>query len=424
MEAARLDETVAGAKATLPNGEEAHFEAKGEIEKFPGWLAVYRSGSDSSKTEDSDGNQPGENEDDEHVGLPPLAVGTPLTLKKLEPAQQFTTPPPRYSEASLVKKLEDDGIGRPSTYASIIATIQNRDYVKKHEGRFKPTELGMVVTDLLIQGFCDLMDPKYTSGMETKLDSIEEGELTFLKAMRDFYGPFEQSLKKASAGMANIKIGIPTDQACPKCGSTLLKRIGKNGLFFGCSKYPDCDYTQDVEQLDEPEDAPECPNCGATPMALRKGRFGPFWACPRYPECKGIVKADPKGIPVPPDEPTDEKCHVCGKRFVKRHGRYGEFICCEDYPKCKTVKKDILGVPCPKCGGDLSPRKSRFGSVFYGCTRYPKCDFSSRNKPVPKKCPKCGSPYLLEAVRKPRGKDPVTVLLCPKEGCGFEEITG
>jgi DNA topoisomerase-1 len=422
MEAARFDETVVGAATALPNAEEALFEARGQIERFPGWLAAYRS--DEEPKSDNTNGSSSESEEDDYIGLPLLTPGAPLTLKKLEVSQQLTTPPPRYSEASLVKKLEDDGIGRPSTYASIISTIQDRDYVKKHEGKFRATELGMVVTDLLIQGFRDLMDPKYTSGMETKLDLIEEGKLTFLKAMRDFYGPFERALKSAGNDMANIKVGIPTDQTCPKCGGNLLKRMGKNGVFFGCSRYPDCDHTADAEKLEEPEDAPECPNCGATPMILRKGRFGPFWACPNYPACKGIVKADPKGIPVPPDVPTDESCHVCGKRFVKRHGRYGEFICCEDYPKCKTVKKEVLGIPCPKCGGDLSPRKTRFGKVFYGCTKYPKCDFTVWDKPVPKKCPKCGQPYLLEKVRKPRGKDPVTVLICPNEGCDFEEITG
>jgi DNA topoisomerase-1 len=426
MEAARFDETVVGAAAALPNAEEALLEARGEIERFPGWLAVYRNAKDEGEDEKGDDaqGQAGEGEEDEHVGLPPLALGAPLSLKKLEAAQQFTTPPPRYSEASLVKKLEDDGIGRPSTYASIIATIQGRDYVKKHDGRFKPTELGMVVTDLLIQGFRDLMDPSYTSGMESQLDRIEEGELTFLKAMRDFYGPFEKALKNASKEMTNIKAGTETGRACPRCGGRLLKRMGKNGLFFGCAGYPDCEYTEDTEKMEEPEDAPECPNCGAAPMLLRRGRFGPFWACPGYPACKGIVKADPKGVPVPPDVPTDEKCHVCGKRFVKRHGRYGEFVCCEDYPRCKTVKKDVLGIPCPKCGGDLAQRKSRYGKVFYGCTKYPKCDFSVWDKPVPKKCPKCGSPFVLEKTRKPRGKDPVTVLLCPTDGCGFEEITG
>jgi DNA topoisomerase I len=279
-----------------------------------------------------------------------------------------------------------------------------------------------VVTDLLVQGFRELMDPKYTSGMENQLDRVEGGEITFLKAMKDFFGPFEKLLKHAGVEMANLKAGIPSDKICKKCGAKMLKRIGKNGLFLGCSKYPDCDHTEELEPLDEPEDAPECPLCGTTPMTLRKGQWGPFWACPNYPTCKGIVKADPKGIPVPPDVPLDEKCPTCGKNFVKRHGRYGEFICCVDYPKCKTVKKEILGVPCPKCGGDLSPRKTRFGKVFYGCTKYPKCDFTAWDKPVPRTCPKCKSNYMLEKTRKPRGKDPIQVILCPK--CEYEEPMG
>ena len=437
MEAARFDETVVDASSALENGEEAMFEAKGEIERFAGWLAVYRTDKketdaeaiqDATKTEDED--------DEEKVGLPPLELGETLKLQTLETDQQFTKPPARFNEATLVKELEEDGIGRPSTYASIISTIQDRDYVKKHEGRFKPSELGCVVTDLLVQGFHELMNPKYTSGLEANLDRVEEGSLTFLKAMKDFYGPFEQSLANAGQNMQNLKAGVPSGKNCPKCGAPLLKRIGKNGLFFGCTNYhaekPEdkCDYTAEVEAMDEPEDAPECPLCGSTPMALRKGQWGPFWACTNYPKCKGIRKADPKGIPIPADVPTGEKCPTCGKNFVKRHGRYGEFICCVDYPTCKTVKKEILGIPCPKCGGDLSARKTRFGKVFYGCTNYnPKtpstnCDFTAWDKPVARTCPKCKSPYLTEKTRKPRGKEPIQVLLCPKPGCGFEEAMG
>jgi DNA topoisomerase-1 len=202
----------------------------------------------------------------------------------------------------------------------------------------------------------------------------------------------------------------------------MLKRIGKNGLFLGCSRYPECDHTEELEKMEEPEDAPECPLCGATPMVLRKGQFGPFWACPNYPGCKGIRKADPRGIPVPPDQALDENCPTCGKHFVKRHGRYGEFVCCVDYPTCKTVKKEILGVPCPKCGGDLSPRKTKFGKIFYGCTKYPKCDFTAWDKPVPRSCPSCKATYMTEKTRKPRGKDPITVLLCP--ACSYEEPLG
>ncbi|MFZ1612834.1 MAG: type I DNA topoisomerase [Holophaga sp.] len=419
MEAARFDETVVEAESALESGEVATFEAKGEIERFPGWLAAYRADKVESAAEQMDAT---EDEEEENVGLPDLKKGESLKLETLETDQQHTKPPARFSEATLVKELEEDGIGRPSTYASIISTIQNRDYVKKVEGRFKPTEIGMAVTDLLVQGFPELMDPRYTSGMEDQLDRIEGGEISYEKMMKAFYGPFEKLLKSASKDMANLKAGVPTDVKCKKCKSIMLKRYGKNGLFLGCSKYPECDHTEELEPMDEPEDAPECPNCGTSPMTLRKGQWGPFWACPKYPDCKGIVKADPKGIPVPADVPLDEKCPTCGKHFVKRHGRYGEFICCIDYPTCKTVKKEILGVPCPKCGGDLSPRKSRFGKIFYGCTKYPKCDFTAWDKPVPMSCPACKNPYLTEKTKKPRGKDPITVLLCP--ACKHEEPMG
>jgi len=419
MEAARFDETVVEAAAALKSGEEAAFEAKGEIERFPGWLAVYRANQEETKAEAISEAPASEEDEEEWVGLPALKLGEDLKLEKLETDQQFTKPPARFSEATLVKELEEDGIGRPSTYASIIATIVDRDYVRKVEGRFKPTELGLVVTDLLVQGFHELMDPSYTSGLENQLDRVEAGELTFAKAMKDFYGPFERLLKNAGSEMANLKAGIPTDRTCKKCEAPMLKRIGKNGLFLGCSRYPECDHTEELEQLEEPGDAPECPLCGATPMTLRKGQWGPFWACPNYPGCKGIVKADPKGLPVPADVPIGEKCPTCGKDYVKRHGRYGEFICCVDYPTCKTVKKEILAVPCPKCGGDLSPRKSRFGKIFYGCTKYPKCDFTAWDKPVPISCPSCKSSYMTEKTKKPRGKDPITVLLCPE--CKHEE---
>jgi DNA topoisomerase-1 len=423
MESARFDETVVGSESALDTGEVALFEARGEIERFPGWLTVYRADETETKAEAISDSVEEETEE-EHVGLPALQLGEPLKLVEMDTTHQSTTPPPRYNEGSLVKELEEDGIGRPSTYASIISTIQNRDYAKKVEGRFKPTELGMVVTDLLVQGFQELMKPSYTSGMEEKLDRVEEGKLTYLKMMKDFYGPFESELESAGNSMDNLKAGVPSDKTCPKCKSILLKRMGKNGLFFGCSSYPNCDHTEELEKFDEPEDAPECPLCGTTPMTLRKGQWGPFWACPNYPTCKGIVKADPKGIPVPPDEPVGEKCPTCGKNMVKRHGRYGEFVCCEDYPTCKTVKKnlEILSVPCPKCGGELAARKSRFGKVFYGCTKYPKCDFIAWDRPVPKKCPACKHPFMGEKTKKPRGKDPIQVLICPS--CKHEEPLG
>ncbi len=425
MEAARFDETVVQSEVALKNGETALFEAKGEIERFPGWLAAYRADAKETTAEGVDGDATNtvDEEDEDTAQLPALTKGETLKLEHLDADQQFTKPPARFNEGSLVKELEEDGIGRPSTYASIIQTIQSRDYVKKVEARFKPTELGMVVTDLLIQGFNEFMDPKYTSGLEDSLDRIEAGDLTYKKAMTDFWKPFEKLLKNASKEMQNLKAGVPSDRTCKKCSSPMLKRIGRNGLFLGCTRYPDCDGTEELEQMEEPEDAPECPLCGTQPMQLRKGQFGPFWACPNYPTCKGIVKADPKGIPVPPDQPTGENCPTCGKGFVKRHGRYGEFVCCVDYPKCKTVKKEILeGFPCPKCKSDVAPRKSRFGKLFYGCTNYPKCDWLTWDKPVPKSCPQCKNAWMGEKTRKPRGKDPIQVLLCPE--CKHEELLG
>jgi len=420
MASAQLDETSVESSAILSNNEEATFQTKDDIERFPGWLKIYRFDGKEHKDEDILGNIGSEEDNSKNItGLPLLKIGQLLTLNQLSIDQQFTKPPTRFSEATLVKELEEDGIGRPSTYASIIATIQDRDYVKKSKGHFRPTELGCVVTDLLVQGFQKLMEPSYTSNLENELDRIEVGEITFLKAMKDFYAPFEKLLVSANTNMANLKAGIITDKNCKKCDSPMLKRIGKNGLFFGCSRYPDCNNTEEIESIEEPEDAPECPICGAQLMTLRKGQFGPFWTCQNYPSCKGIRKADPRGIPVPADIELDEDCPTCGKNYVKRYGRYGEFICCIDYPTCKTVKKEVLAVPCPKCGGDLSPRNSRFGKIFYGCNKYPKCNFAAWDKPIPRSCPTCKNSYMVEKKRKPRGKEPITFMLCP--ACAHEE---
>ena len=290
MEVARFDDTTVEAESALASGEVAMFEAVGEVEKFPGWLAAYRADVHESDAEQME--KDAEDGDVEHVGLPVLKKGEALKLGTLETDQQFTRPPARFNEATLVKELEEDGIGRPSTYASIIATIQDRDYVKKVEGRFKPTEIGMVVTDLLVQGFHELLDPNYTSSMETQLDRVEGGELTFLKAMRDFYGPFEKLLKSAGKEMANLKAGVPTGEKCPKCGDRkkhpgmLLKRIGRNGLFVGCTNYSaenekdKCDYTADLEKMEEPEDAPRVPALRHDAHGAAQGPVGPLLGLP------------------------------------------------------------------------------------------------------------------------------------------------
>lgn len=443
MEPCRYDQTTVLSEAILPNETKVLFEAKGEIERFAGWLTVYRAEEEETKAEDIKDatlNQD-ESEEEENIGLPNLVIKDKLTLTNCEPRQQFTKPPARYNDASLIEKLEKEGIGRPSTYASIIETLQSRDYANKVEKSFKPTQLGMVVTDLLVEGFENLMELGYTRGLEEDLDQIELGKKTYAKTLYEFYSPFIKLVTAASKKMHDLKAGVPIGESCPKCGDAeggkLIKRMGKNGLFLGCDRYQkpkkskkkvvilepnnSCDYTRDLEEVDVTIDPPECPLCGATPMVLRRGQYGPFWGCPNGPkECRGIVKADPKGIPVPPDEPIGEPCPTCGKQFVKRYGRYGLFTCCEDYPTCKTVKREILeGFDCPKCSSAISPRKSRFGKMFYGCTGYPKCDFITWDKPRPIACPKCANSYMGEKVRKPRGKDPVTNLLCPE--CKHEE---
>ncbi len=332
--------------------------------------------------------------------------------------QKFTEPPPRYNEASLVKELEERGIGRPSTYASIINTIQDREYVVKHggsRGRFYPTEIGMVVCDLLVKNFPYIFDTAYTAKLETELDDIEEGTEKWTDLLNGFYGYFEQELKDAGKKMENIKrMEKETDEKCDVCGSPLLLKWGKFGTFYACSAYnkkdpTSCTFTKEniaaKPDLNTPEaqeagDTEEyCENCGKV-MVMRRGIFGPFMACPDYnadPPCKTFRKLSSKQQQKPP-EPTGEACPECGKPLVLRQGAYGEFVSCSGYPKCKYVKQNLIeGMKCPKCGeGNIAERRARRGNVFWGCTNYPKCDFTSNLKPVAKKCPQCGSPYLVE----------------------------
>jgi DNA topoisomerase-1 len=340
-----------------------------------------------------------------------------LELEKLASEQHFTQPPPRYNEASLVKVLEERGIGRPSTYASIINTIQDREYVTRISGRFYPTEIGVVVCDLLVKNFPYIFDVAYTAKLEEELDDIEEGKEKWTDLLNGFYGYFEEELKDAAKNMESIKrMEQATGEKCDLCGSPLLLKWGKFGTFFACSAYnkkdpSSCTFTKentrDKPDLNTPEaqEAGEqeeyCDNCGRV-MVLKRGLFGPFMSCPGYnedPPCKTIRKLSQKqqqkqNTP----QPTGEDCPQCGKPLVLRQGSYGEFVSCSGYPKCKYVKQNLIeGMKCPKCGtGDLAERKARRGNIFWGCTNYPKCDFTSNLKPVAKKCPECGSPYLVE----------------------------
>ncbi len=339
--------------------------ASGALLKFPGFLSVY--------TESKDENNKNE---EEEIQLPDLKTGEKLALEDLKKEQHFTQPPPRYTEATLVKELEEKGIGRPSTYATIVSTIEERKYVAKQKGKLYPTLLGCKVNELLVQNFPDLIDIAFTADMEEKLDKIEEGGMDWVKLLKDFYSPFEKKLEIAQKNMTSIKSeGIPTDIVCDKCGRQMVIKLGKKGEFLACSNYPECKNT------------------------------------------KNFTTGEDGKIRIIEDEMTDIKCELCGKPMLRRKGPYGLYLACSGYPQCKNTvslnnsKPVPTGVKCPLCGGDILERKGRRGSTFYGCSNYPKCKYILKYRPVPEKCPKCGNPFL---VMKEESKK-----LCPREGCGY-----
>jgi len=412
MMPAVLDQTTIDIHAAGLSGVSYLFRATGSVLKFDGFLKVYEEGKDQKDEED---------EDLKHK-LPLVAEGETLRFKELHPQQHFTEPPPRYNEATLVKKLESDGVGRPSTYASILSTIQDREYVKKETGKFVPTELGMVVTDLLLESFSDLFDVTYTARMEEELDEIEEGKLEWRTAMADFYGRFQKDLEHAERHMTDIKrMEKPTDLICEKCGKPMVIKWGKHGSFIACTGYPECTNTReltvdlpdvDTADLHEQDEEEYCENCGR-PMVLKKGRFGQFYACSGYPDCKTTKQI---GGEQRKDVPLEEKCPQCGSNLVQKHGRFGEFVACGNYPKCKYVKQKTIGVACPNCSeGEIVERRSKRGRTFYGCNRYPECDFVAWGKPLPEKCPECGSGYLIEKYLKSGA-----VAECPNSECKYK----
>ena len=394
------------------------FRVTGSVLKFDGFLKVYEE------------SKEGKDEEDEELKhkLPPLEAGQKLTLRELKPEQHFTEPPPRYNEASLVKELEERGIGRPSTYAAILTTIQERQYAQKLGGKFVPTEIGLVVTDLLIENFRDIFDVQYTARLEEELDEIEEGKEKWTDALAEFYKKFEKDLKYAQKHMENIKrMEKPTDEKCERCGSPLVIKWGKHGSFYACSTYDkedpnSCTFTKenpinlpDLDSADVQETTQEeyCENCGRV-MVLKRGRFGQFMACTGYPDCKTTRRLD-QGKRVP-DIPLDEPCPKCGRNLMIRHGRYGEFTACSGYPECKYVKQNFIGVKCPECAdGELVEKRARKGNTFYGCSNYPKCKFTSANKPIAEKCPSCGHAFLVEKQRKDGA-----VIACPNKECDYE----
>jgi DNA topoisomerase-1 len=354
------------------------FTASGSAVKFPGFMALYR-----AEEDDGDGNG-----DKAREQLPELKEGQRLTLHRLEPKQHFTQPPPRFSEASLVKELEENGIGRPSTYAAILSTIRDKGYVDWVKGYFRPSELGFIVNDLLVMSFPDIFDVEFTARMEENLDQVEAEKANSLDLLTRFYTPFRKDLDRAAEGMVSIKgVGVATALKCPECGHTLHVKIGKNGHFLACSGYPECKYSRDYTR-DE----------------------------------KGNIQ------PVEPlaDEPTDKTCEKCSRPMVLKHGPFGDFFACSGYPECRNTQSRTqngngksTGVKCPQdgCTGELLEKTSKRGKTFYGCNRYPDCTFATWDKPVARDCPACGAKILVERVTKRQG----TLHSCLNPDCGFKE---
>jgi DNA topoisomerase-1 len=394
------------------------FRATGSVMKFEGYLAAYAAVKDEEEKEDeadTAGNR-----------LPQVREGEQLRLETIRPEQHFTDPPPRYTEATLVKELEEKGIGRPSTYAAIISTIVEREYVNKDQGRFTPTRLGEKVSELLVKAFEDIFDVGFTARLEDELDEIEEGKMTWRSAVKEFWDRFVVDLDHASEKMVSYKAGIPTGQKCEKCGQgELLERISRHGFFLGCSRYPDCDFIRDLAEPGAVDTEGElkteyCENCGKE-MAIKRGRFGTFLACKGYPNCRttrrlaaGTLKA------LQPDVELDEKCPTCGDNLLRRQGRFGEFIGCKSYPKCKYTRPITLGIKCPKCNEGEFVRRGTArgrgkGRIFYGCSRYPDCDFTTPHEPINEPCPKCAAPFIVEK-RTKQG----TFRSCIRENCDWE----
>lgn len=353
---------------------DCEFRATGSVIKFPGFISVYLEGIDEGTPVKKEGDE--DDGDDEGKILPVLKEGERLKLEKLDPGQHFTEPPPRYTEASLVKDLEEKGIGRPSTYASILSVIQDKKYVEKFDQRrFRPTDLGVLVNDLLVKNFSEVVDVTFTAQMEESLDAVERGEAKWKDLLTDFYKGFAHTLKVAKTNMRDVKRQeIPTDVMCEKCGSVMLIKFGRNGEFLACKAYPECRNTKE----------------------FRRDEAG-----------KVVVQKE---------ETTNEKCEKCGSPMIVKRGRFGKFLACSAYPNCKSTKAISIGINCPLCTKPLSERKTKKGRFFYGCTGYPNCKFASWDKPVAEKCPDCGSPYLVTKVTKSAGAE----IRCPEKGCDYK----
>ena len=352
------------------SAEKYLFRATGSVLKFDGFMRLYLEGRDDNSTEAT-------RDDEADAILPVLEIGEQLDLRKLTPKQHYTQPPPRYTEATLVKALEEKEIGRPSTYAAIISTIQDREYVVKEKRRFQPTDMGKLVNQLLIRGFPDILDTQFTAKLENQLDEIAEGKSDWVGVLSAFYKPFTHALEAAPDVMYEARKDMEeeSDEVCDKCSGKMVIKWGRYGRFLGCSNYPEC---RNIKRLTEEEEPP------------------------------------------PEEEPTDETCDKCGSPMVIKTSRAGaKFLACTGYPKCKNAKPINIGVDCPQanCEGYIGERRSKRGKVFYGCSNYPKCDFVSWDKPVNTECPECQAPFLVEKITKTKGR----YLACNDKECGYKE---
>lgn len=351
----------------------------GKTKIFDGYLAIY--GESSVK----------ENDDSENVVLPPLETGDALNKNKISAEQRFTKPPARYTEASLIKAMEERGIGRPSTYAAIMQTLYKREYVSKDGKALVPGNLGMQVTDYLEEYFPEVVDVDFTADMENRLDAIEENNEPWYKVVDGFYQPM---LKKVDTALQGERISLRdevSDVLCDKCGSPMLIKMGRYGKYLACSNYPNCSNIKSYSQKEPPKETDiVCDKCGAK-MLERVGRYGKYLACSNYPNCKNIKSL--RSV-VPPKE-TDIVCDKCGSKMVEKVGKYGRYLACSNYPDCKNTKPiNEIVAKCPKCGKDIVKRFSKTGRIFYGCTGYPDCDFVTWDLPTGQLCPKCGSPLV------------------------------
>ena len=377
--------------------------ANGAVIKFKGFLAVY-----AETIEEQD-------QKEEEGLLPLMEEGENLDLKVLTPLQHFTKPPPRFTEASLIKELETDGIGRPSTYASIMGTLISRTYVNAEKRRLIPTDLGKMVTKICVGGFPDFFNVGFTSAMESNLDSIERGLKSWQEVLGDFYTPFSAALEKGDERLQEMLLKESGNEGavCDKCSSSMIVKWNMGGLFLGCSGYPACRNTKQINDGDGKDLAAgkSCQICGSD-MEVRGGRYGSFLACAKYPECKFTQSLEDE------PEPLDEDCDVCGSSMVIKTGRFGKFIACSKYPECKNTKPITLGIPCPRedCDGELSERRTKKqGRVFYGCAKYPKCDFAVWEKPFEVSCPECEFEYARIKRSRGRAKNKMICLKCEHE---------